>query len=643
VTAADRPLRWAAFASFALPFGLAALCAGNGMGFYDSPELTAAAQGLGATHPPGHPLFVLLGAAAALVPVGAAPLRLALCQAACLGLMGRLALAATTALVWRLGGPAVRPRARAVTALAGALAAVLGPGTLRQATRVEVYALAGLVAAGLLALASCPAGTDGARRARVAALVLGLGAANHHFIALTCAPLALWLIFARLRMPRSPVAQAPARPTTSGWWRAVSAWVGLGLLGLAPYVLLPLRADAPASLPRPRTALELLDVASARVYAKNTGAAVPGSPSGRALDVLDWLGGTLTPMGLLFAAGGLYLLSREARARGDAVRLLVLLAVVAAARAYLGFVRDNPDAAGYLVPAVLALGVALAAFPAGVLRALAEAPPAPRGPLPIARVVLGVLLVGGPLALPVYLGWASVRASAVDRAAAPELLAGNTLGPLRPRTVLFAYDPQTIFRLRYAALVEGERPDVTVVPVPLLGYPGVIPTLLARDGALLPILTRYILRPDLGVDARLLSALAARRAVALEIDPRNIRQAVSVLLPAGLIAQVMPEPTTLVAVRGAAAAHFARMDQLAALLDRDPAARPLVDEALLWHEYTSALFFAARGVRPEAQRAVARALARAPDARELIALRTALAAPGAGPVDLGAAVTEGGQ
>src|SRR5262245_32188600 len=55
---ATAPPRWASLASFAVPFALGALCAGNGMGFYDSPELAAAGVGVGVTHPPGHPLFV---------------------------------------------------------------------------------------------------------------------------------------------------------------------------------------------------------------------------------------------------------------------------------------------------------------------------------------------------------------------------------------------------------------------------------------------------------------------------------------------------------------------------------------------------------------------------------------------------------
>jgi hypothetical protein len=85
------------------------------------------------------------------------------------------------------------------------------------------------------------------------------------------------------------------------------------------------------------------------------------------------------------------------------------------------------------------------------------------------------------------------------------------------------------------------------------------------------------------------------------------------------------------------------MDQLASLLEREPSARPLVDEYLLWHAYNDALFFAARGARPEARRAVARGLERAPGARELVALHDALAQPGEGPIDVTPFVTGAGR
>jgi hypothetical protein len=592
------------------------------MGFYDSPELAASGGGLGVTHPPGHPLWVVLAAICSLVPIGALPLRIALGEAACLGAMSWLALHAAHALFVRSAGDH-GARVAPFASLAAAFVGTMGTGVFRQATRVEVYALAGLVTVALLALA-----LDRERapsvRLREGALVLGLGLANHHFIALTAAPLLGWI--ARDAMKER------ARDTTR--FASLAPAIPFLAIGAIPYALLPLRADAPASLARVRSFGDFVDVASARVFAKNTGFGVPGSAGSRVLDVLDWLGATLTPVGLLFALGGIYIALRRRELRTEIARIATLFFVVAIARGWLGFVRDNPDAAGYLVPAFVAVGILGAAFTAGAIRALGEAPAPPQGPTRPARMLLAALLVGGPLVLPVFLAARSVEASRIDRSSAPATLAAATLAQLPPRAVLFAYDPQTVFRLRYATLVDGERPDITVVPVPLLGYPGMVQSLLARDRALAPIVTEYLLRPDRGVSARALSSLSITRPVALEIDPRNVRENVAFLLPRGPVAQEMPEPTTLAAVRGAASAHFARMEQITALLAADEAARPLVDETLLWRNYTDALFFAARGARPEARRSLTAAMRIAPNEAVLTAMREALAAPGEGPIDV---------
>ena len=379
------------------------------MGWYDSPELAAAGGGLGVTHPPGHPLWSALAALCSMLPLGALPLRIALGQALCLATTGLIAMHCAHALYLRCAGPH-GARLAPFAAVAASLIGTLGTGAFRQATRVEVYALAGLVAVLLLALA-LDVDRSSRVRLREAGLVLGVGLANHHFIAITAAPLVGWIAWETWR---------ESGATRRG--RALLTAVAFVCIGLTVYVLLPLRADAPASIARVRSLGDWIDVASARVFAKNTGAGVPGTAGVRALDVLDWLGGSLTPLGLLFAAGGFYVALRDRSARGSALRLLTLIAVVAAARGWLGFVRDNPDAAGYLLPALVALGISSAAFVAGSIRALAEAPPPPKGPTRPARAVLTALLVGGPLLLPLVLAPRSVSASRIDRSAAPATL-----------------------------------------------------------------------------------------------------------------------------------------------------------------------------------------------------------------------------
>ena len=121
-------------------------------------------------------------------------------------------------------------------------------------------------------------GRSASERARIGVLLVALGAANHHFIQLTVVPIVLWIIAQRWR--------ENGRPS----WHSLAAWTVLFVAGASLYVLLPLRAGALASLPRPTTLAQVVDVASARVFAKNTGLGVPGTWGRARLEVLDWLG-----------------------------------------------------------------------------------------------------------------------------------------------------------------------------------------------------------------------------------------------------------------------------------------------------------------------------------------------------------------
>jgi hypothetical protein len=624
----DAPPDAIAWASFALPALSAVLLSGNAMGHLDAPELASAAAGLGVTHPPGHPLWVVTsGLTCALVPIGAAPLRVALASGLALGALGRVTLALSW-LATRALGPSTRWRA--ALSLGAALLATLCAGSLRQASRSEVYALAGLLAVApvaLLAKGGGPARGEGAR-VRFAVLLASLGLANHHFIAITAMP---------------ALAPTLVRHLRAGSLRRALAPLALAFTNaLALYALLPLRAHAAASLPRPRTLSALLEVASARAFARNTGTGVPGSWGSRLADVLDAISTSLTPAGILAGLAGLALArGRESPVRASAAALSLLFAVPFVARAWLGFTRDNPDALGYLVPAVVALCVASALATSTALVTLREAERAPAGPNRAARAALLALLVIAPAAgLPLLALSRAVIETAADRGNASTTLALAPLAAAPPRAVLFAHAPQTIFRIRYAQLVEGERPDVTVVPVPLLGYPGMVERLLTVDPSLAPLFARYLLQPRRAIDPRDATGLATRRFVQLELDPDNLEAYVRYVIPSGPTSLVLEAPSTLADVRAAGARHFARFDAIAAQLAKDVDGRAQSDEALLWLAYNDALFFAARGARPEARRALERALERAPEARHLLSLRDALArAPGDGPLDVTAHLT----
>lgn len=624
-TSPQTPARaYAPVLAFALPALAGVFAGGNSMGFYDAPELASCGAGLGVSHPPGHPLFVALAAVASLLPVGAVPLRIALLGALCLGIMGRLAYGLALPLVDALiDGPAALPSARRAPwlALGHSLGAVVGIVALRQSSRPEVYALAGLLAALTLFLGAAPVGLSPAARARLGVLALALGGTNHHFIALTTAPVAVLALVDRAR--------------AKGWRsipRALVPWAALGALGLAPYALLGLRARAAASIVRVRTGGDLVWTVTARAFQKNTGGGVPGTFREHLLDVLDWIGSSLSPVGLLAAVVALFVASR--RKVPWALRLGLAALAGMLARAGLGFVAGNPDAAGYLVPAVFSLGVLGAAASSYGWRRIHDAPPFPDGPSPLARRLLGVALVALPALTFIPMGALALYETLGDRGDAPEVVTAADLDALPARAVVLAYAPETVFRLRYAQLVEGERPDVTLIPAPFVPWPGMTNTLLARDGALLPVVRDFLSRGEPRMSGLL--DLATRRPVRIELDPHNLFDAIPYVLPRGNFAEVRTEPTTLTAVRATAPAHLARMERMREALQRSPGAdrEPRIAEYVLWRAYHDALFFAARGARNEARAAVAAARRVHPNERELVGLAAELDAQGEGPVDV---------
>ena len=71
----DRKVALSALAASACAFVLYAVMAARDVMFGDGPELTAAAVTNGVGHPPGYPLWIVLGHIASLLPVGPLPFR----------------------------------------------------------------------------------------------------------------------------------------------------------------------------------------------------------------------------------------------------------------------------------------------------------------------------------------------------------------------------------------------------------------------------------------------------------------------------------------------------------------------------------------------------------------------------------------
>ncbi len=181
----------------------------------DSGELTAVAYTLGTAHPPGYPLYTLLGQLFTWLPLGSIAWRVNLLSAV-------LDAAAAVPLYLAVTRWSRQPWAGF---LAGGLFA-FAPLVWSYAVAAEVFALNNVIVAALLYLGVSFRERHDPIFAYGAALTLGLGVANHHTIVLFGIPYALWfLLEGRATLLRGPV---------------LARLVGLAVLGLLPHLYLPL-------------------------------------------------------------------------------------------------------------------------------------------------------------------------------------------------------------------------------------------------------------------------------------------------------------------------------------------------------------------------------------------------------------------
>lgn len=207
---------------FLAAFSLYALTASPGILFEDGGELAGVAFSVGVGHPPGYPLFALLGRLAGFLPIAGFAFRANLFSALCGALAAALLFAAARALGMRI-----------LSAAAAALLLAFSATVWSQSAIVEVYALNLVFIAALLWLL---ADFERAPRDRALAafvLVTFLSILNHYttFAAFSLLVPVLFIIRAR----------------RGGASRSVrNLAVGLFFLALcvSGYLLLPLRAAA---------------------------------------------------------------------------------------------------------------------------------------------------------------------------------------------------------------------------------------------------------------------------------------------------------------------------------------------------------------------------------------------------------------
>jgi len=422
-------MRWTRAGACLAAAAIAAVLYGSTLartvGAGDSGELTLAAESLGIPHPPGYPLWALLGRLAASIPVATLALRV--------NALSALFAAVGAGLFWLLARrTGLRPLpAAAATALFAAATIVW-----RSAVEAEVYALstAGFLLLCLFALRARRAGA-GRREHALYFFVAGLSALAHQTLVFPAAALGLWILARRA---------SPGRVLTAAAW---------SLAGFSLALVIPIRASAgPAfAWTEERGLAALLDNVLRRNYG---GLAQNSFRLDRAFDevlgmgsivlsAVGWVGGILAAVGLL-APG------RERSAtRAIALAALTVPAALAALIAFTPDAEHFAQVAPFLTP--VAAAVALFAG-AGLERLRSFVPPRARGALLAASAACVV-------------GTVALHYVASDRSGfrMAERYGHDLLGGLPSHATLVLDGDNETFLAAFMSRHEGLRPDVRLI------------------------------------------------------------------------------------------------------------------------------------------------------------------------------------
>lgn len=595
-----------------IPFAAYVATASAHAYWLDAGELVAAAAQLDIAHPPGHPLASLIGHAATLVPLGPIALRVAIAQALCAAIAAAFLFGAIETTVRAMD---VRHDRLSIPIALGASWLVACSHALWiQAVRPEVYALeAMLVAIAIERVVRLEAAwpTHDVRPLYVAGLAIGLGLANHHFMAVLVLP-ALAPTMARVYRARG----------------SRSLFVALGAVGfgLLAYAYLPVRSrtDPPIDLGDPSSLERFFWVVSARAF-QHADRHSLAAPIDRAGEVAIAIVENVHLVPLVLAIAGVYALLRTPGARRIGFVWIAVVGFALAGRSWMGHTSGNPDALGYLVPAFMGLAALAAALVAAIVAQLAGSPdrrpPVLVTALAIVMALLGLATIGE-----------SRKRSTLASFHATDDLDEPRIRALPARAVVIAHLPQTVFRHWELEATEAARPDVTLVPIPFLGYPGMIERVIERDPSIAELLRGYLLEGELRQPD--LQSLAARRPILVEMDVRVPIALYETLAPALLYYEVVDAGTTETDVREAAEQRSLALRALDRALD-DDRDDPETRAQIVWIHYGDALYYAQLGAIDRARESVRRARALAPEARELVELDRRLSDPELeGPIDV---------
>lgn len=253
----------------------------------DSGDLVTAAYTLGIAHPPGYPLYVLLGKAFTLLFAGDVAHRV--------NLMSAFFAAGTVSLIY---GTVLllRPRSvdrvtEVVIAVASALLLAFCHTFWSQAIIAEVYSLNAFLVAAMIYLVTLFRSTGDRRLLWVLSLTLGLSLGNHLSVLLLL-PGMLFLILRRARL----------KPATA------LGVAGFFALGLSVYVYLPFRAlqNPPINWGDPDTWSRFWWTVSGSIYRDYAFAVPLPYLPGRIVSWINMLGQQFTWLGLGLGLVGIW-------------------------------------------------------------------------------------------------------------------------------------------------------------------------------------------------------------------------------------------------------------------------------------------------------------------------------------------------
>lgn len=485
--------RWSSLVVFLAAFAVYSATCARTVTLVDSGELILAASTLGVAHPPGFPLYTLVGFFFSKLPLGSMAFRLSLMSAFFAALTAALASLIAAAQPAGANGRSARPakekrgkkkrnkrKHEAEPAVAAPLpshgaaawSAALLPAACglclafsltlwAYATVAEVYSLTLVLLAGALLLLlhwRRQVGDDAAapqphRALTLAGLLLGLGLGVHHVTVVLFLPGVLVLLVATL-----------------GWRRLLSGptlyAAAAGCAGLLVYLYLPLAAAREPLLNwgDPSTLQRFWWHVSAkqfRVYFLSGG--LEGTLENlRIFALLLWR--QLTPLGLVVAGCGAFRLWRRDRALLTA---LLLVAVLSVTYAVLYDIAEDGDA--YYLTTFLGLMILLAA---GLRQLGAWTAARP----PLWGIALVVLTAGLPL-LNLAAHWRINDRHDYDIA---RNYVQDALAGVAPHGLLMTRDWQLYAPFLYYHHLEGLRPDVTVVDINLVRRGWYVETYLDR-------------------------------------------------------------------------------------------------------------------------------------------------------------------